>query len=430
MLIARALKKTLSLEAVPVADAAELDSIQANVMIDAGPVEAADAEEILHKLAGATTSLEELQDMLLGALRDGGGIGKNAALATGIALEHICASIDLMPPVINVSLEDFDINQPGADSKTKVAPTELVLEAVTETLKKVWAVLVEFVGKTIAWLRDFAHRQLDQLSKLHAQADKVLEFSKTKQILQPFDITNERLQKALYTEGKTVEEIVRSFEATIAQLLAGFMPDHQQQTAKNVDAAFKAMRADGSELRYREILGSTMAVVGAYASDVFKNGKNPHAPQALPDCDVFATQPLLGGFGFYYMCPREAAALNSLRVATFHVEGAYTEPLPSLSRHEIQQVAQILKGAAQTHEAFRETFVQLDRFHKELDEHAKAKAQQLANEDRGRISLISPLVRALIKVMVGTSAAGVPQIVKVCRDMLHYVQLSVDKNPA
>jgi hypothetical protein len=136
MLLKRALTPAVeatvvSLESgVPEADAAELDPMEADAMIDEGPHEAEDAEAAIHKLHTAAVSLEELEEMVIGAKKSG-GLNSQGAHAAGIALEHILETLGLPQPDLKVALEDFD--QDSSDG-----PTTLVLESVSETLEKVW----------------------------------------------------------------------------------------------------------------------------------------------------------------------------------------------------------------------------------------------------------------------------------------------------
>lgn len=419
MLLKRALTVSLE-EGVPTADAAELDPMQADQMIDEGPGEAEDAESALHKLHSATRSLEELQEFAAGTINSG-GLNEQGAQALGIALEHIVESLGFEKPTFAVSLEDFN-EVKGKDS------TVLVMESIAETLSKAWTATLEFIDKLIQWFRDFVGDNLGYMGMLTKRAEKLKSAMTHVKEWKITEVHDHALCKRLFSRDIPEKNIVPAYHDALASIANSFSAADQGGVAVGINSAVSRMR--GSFMQYPEAKKDMLRACEAYAKDVFGNDTTPRkgVPKGPAGTTTYSTPIVLGGVGWYYHKPNDEASLHDLRISSYRGEDGSYEQLRSLDENEVKHVLVSFKTMEGIHKEFKKQLEQLNTYRRNLDGYVRGTAANLTNDHSEwgfRANMVTGTVRAMFKLMIGMSGSSYAHVIRLTRDMFRLCEISM-----
>jgi len=420
MLLKRALATpvVVSLESdIGPADAAELDPMQVDKMIDESAGDAEDAEAALHKLHAATTSLEELHDFV----GQSGVLNAQGAQALGIALEHIVESIGFEQPSFGLSLEDFD-EAKGKDS------TQLVLESISETLERAWTATMAFIDKLIQWFRDVVGDNLGYMGMLSKRADKIKGAISHVKEWKVNEVHDSALCARLYSPEISEKNIVPAYHDALATIANSFAADNHSGVTMGINSAMARIKS--GMLQYGQAKKDMWGACEAYAKDVFGNDTTQRAgvPKAPAGSTCYSTPVVLGGIGWYYHKPNDEAALNQTKIGSYHGKEGNYEQLRSLGEGEVKHVLASFKTIETIHKEYKLQLEKLNTYRRNLEGYVRGTSQHATgaySEYDPRPTMVSGTVRTMFKLMIGVTGSSYAHAIRLTRDMFRLCEISM-----
>lgn len=364
----------------PVSDSPIIDHSET---VETGLLEVSDNESAAAQLQDQTeeaaevaTALESMAESLRAAAGNG-GLSKDAAHAVNIATEHLMR---------RVGIDTTKRTMPALESygtvQSRVVATQLAMESMANTARKIWYAIVDAIKKSIAWLVDRWNSFFDVAKKLKERADKLAAKAEGVGAKEPKvkELDNSGYVSALHVGGK-IENL----------------PGHIETVSKLVGAEFggvaKRMEAftKGVEAKEAGAVGAAVSVLQEHSADM-SLVTNPEAEgirKPLEGVTVLRSPELPGGKALIQEEMKaekndDADAMVKALNASKQYLGDFsnkTKPadgakMPVLSPADLAKLAKTVSGLADTLQKFNEGSKKIADEKKKLVE----KAEELAKK--------------------------------------------------
>lgn len=181
-------------------------------------------EQLVVEAVDTAEALEGIADIIAASMATG-GLSSNGSQVVGVALECLQNIVGVQPTQMP-AMESFDM------PSTRQRSTEIALEGVVDTIKKVWEAIVAAVKKAIQWVSDFftkvfsaAKRLEDRANSLKAKAKAAKGTPKEK------EFENVNLVKFLNVGGAVQDNIHLNLGVFHEKIKDVFSVSHAQSTA-------------------------------------------------------------------------------------------------------------------------------------------------------------------------------------------------------
>ncbi len=337
------------------AESLETELLEVQDTVEEGVTQEAQVEEA----AEVSEALGEYEEALE-SIAAQGGLDRNGAMILQIGLEQLCARVGIVPTAISMpSMESFG----GASQRVRA--TQLALESVKDTAKKVLEAIIAAIKRAGEWLKDFWKTLTDSNHRLKARAKKVMAAASSAK--GEGEIENEGLANKLHIGGKVANfdrdfGEFTAFAEAMGGRVVGAIVKNAETVCKNVadavaqkgEISFKAadMKAAYNGVKLSAAEGETVEGFENLRSEQLPGGKALLVQ--LPTADGNAGAQAFG---------KAKTAIGLFAPSTAKASSA---KLPALTSAQVTTIAGSVLSVCEAIDKLRALEAEFDKFVKQM----------------------------------------------------------------
>lgn len=336
-------------------------------------VEMEEAEAAVDEGVETAETLGEMREQLEAAV-DEGGVEPIAAEAIRIAVEHLRARVGMAKGQSGIAIEGFK------SKTTRIQSTQIAIEAISDTVAKIWQAIVNAFGSAIEWIRKFFAGLFDAAKKVAGRAEKVAAAAKAKKgqvVPEGKKLEAGKLLKVLRLKNEVVagEAFVKAYKAQQGELYQNLSELVGEAAVESLGQAAEAVLADvADEAKFEAALKK---LVAALPNPVASDAKT-ELPKGM---ELKEANPLLGDRALFVAGFAEDVELadvkaNLSKVKVYIGEATGTQELKDtevavLTAEEAEVIAVQTKGHMDSYAQLKAAVDKLGQLQKKLQGKAK-----------------------------------------------------------
>lgn len=374
-------------------DESQVDALQAEVA--QGETQATEdlgqIDQVAAVIEDAVEGIGELEaqaDIAQTAIDEGEGISEPHAQAAQVTVESVCRRLGVTPSEVGIRLNTESF---GAGN-SKLAQTKLFVESVTETVKKVWKQVVDFLKNLWNRIKEFFAKFFDNSEKAEKAAKAAKDrVAKVEGEAEKKTIKGGRVAEAFRIDGNVSPNTVKVILENHTKMLNGLgnLTDATVKALsaldKGVGTGFEGKLEDSLKLQLKELVQSGMKSLG----DVSAIG-------ADKDGFVVMLGSMVGGADVSIEVTCSNTFATKMEMKSNDTKKA-PEEIPVLTVAEMGAVLDVAIAAAQKTTEYKKQLPKLDAMNKEsvkLAEAAMRFAEKIADQSENKGNLKSVLADA------------------------------------
>lgn len=407
-------------------------------------VEAEQAEAEIEETVETAEALEAMA-VSLEACAANGGLNKEAAHAVGIALDHMYRTVGITKTGMP-ALESFGKNS------SRTGATQLVLESLSENIKRIWDAVVKAVADAIEWVRQRFEKVMGAATRLEKRAKALSARAEaTPQIAakeKAFD--SERTVQALQINGSVSN--VKAGLAAVQKLVEGVLTSDtskydtateamQNPQGVSVDS-IKGLASLPSSIQLRPVASPENEGFGAQPAGVFISRSDELlGGKAVIKCvgsvggvalEADAAAPASGATGIVVEALNASSKLR-LSIGAFNAKAKATTKtsVATLSIGEAGDLADVVAAIAGDIAAYKQALGKIDSAKKKLLSAVKRAGDDLKKEEdaasKGTATALAKFASALPRILDGLPTGVSTYALNVGKAACDYAELSLNQ---
>ena len=404
------------------ADEVALDNAESveTELLEVAEVEAEGGEEAaqVDEAAEVVEALESMADALKISAANG-GMDRYSAAVVNIATEHLYARVGITGKKMP-ALESF------GGVATRVGATQLAMEEIVETAKKIWAAIVAAFERAIQWAKDFFTKVFNSWEKLDARAKELA--AKADKAKGTGKVTTGGVIKGLEIAGAApaLDTGLKTFEDFVTEVFSAT----NKKAKKVADDVAIVESLNGKDMDGNDVNidGYGEWFTGLTAAEGF--------PEAKEGLGTYRSAEMFGGNALIAILPKERIegdnAVKALGGVSFRV-GAYdpaakettVKELSALNAGDVKKVTDAVQAVAKSGIAYKSAAKTAEDQKKKMVAAAKKFSSEKDPNKNAKA-----LVMGLVKLIDQPAASAAAYSLRTAKTLLDYVEESLKEPKA